>query len=217
MTRTRQCVARRLGRCRRGVLATSRGVLTLRRGLFSRLISCTNRFVTPLRLGTGVISRLSYFVSLTVATGRRRCVHPIISSAYIVSVHRKHRPIVRARVGINRACIPGSICLSASARRILVVAKPGVTKGSTLLQRATLVILLTRVKSVIPTRDTQVNLISGVFAHIKTDSGVSLNRSAFVIRVARTTDVLGGTANHDLVLFSRLNHNASACSNVSVT
>lgn len=118
---------------------------------------------------------------------------------------------------MNRGCVTGSMVLSDSARRVVVVANPGVTNGSTLLHRATLVALLTRVNSFIPTRDTRVNLISGVFAHMKTDSGVSINRSAFVMRVGRTTSVLGGISSQDLMLFSRLNHNASACSNVSVT
>lgn len=191
--------------------------MILRAGLCGRLIVTLTRFVPTVRVGTDRVTQLSYLLTFTGITGRGGCVHPIIRSDRIVSVERNHRPIVRGRLPMKRGCVTGSIFLSSRARRVVVVANPGVTNGSTLLHRATLVALLTRVNDFIPTRDTQVNVISGVFAHIKTDSGVSINRSAFVIRVGRTTGVLGGLSDHDLILFSRLKQKASACSNVSVT
>lgn len=214
---TRHCVARRLGRCRRGVLNTRSGVLILRARLCAGLMRTLARFVPRVRIGTGRVTQLSYLLSFTGITHRGGCVHPIVRSGSMLSVHRNHRPMVRGRLPVKRGCVTGGIVLSDDARRVVVVANPGVTNGSTLLHRATLVALLTRVNSFIPTRDTRVKLISGVFAHIKTDSGVSMNRSAFVIRVGRTTSVLGGISSQDLMLFSRLKHNASACSNVSVT
>lgn len=192
-------------------------MLSLRTHLFGRLILYLSRCVPPVRVGTGLVNHLSYLLSFTGITRDGHCVHPSIGSSRIVSVGTNHRPIVRGRLPVNRPCVTGSICLSSRGRRVVVVAKPGVTNGSTLLHRATLVALVTRVNYFIPTRYTHVKVISGVFAHIKTSSGVSIKRSAFVIRVGRTSSVLGGVSSHDLILFSRLKHKADACSNVSVT
>lgn len=189
----------------------------LRAHLCARLMRTLDRFVPTVRVGTGRVTHVSYLLSFTGMTGRGGCVHPIVRSGSMLSVHRKQRPMVRGRLPVKRGCVTGSILLSGTARRIVVVANPGVTNGSTLLERATLVALLTRVNSFIPTRDTRVKLMSGVFAQINTDSGVSMKRSAFVIRVGRTSSVLGGVSSQDLILFSRLKHKASACSKVSVT
>ncbi len=215
LTGTRQCVARRLGRLRTGILNTQSRTRTLRCRLLYRIERAITSRLMHVRAATATLTDLSILTSFTRITTADGCYHPRISVDNHVRVRGNHRPIIRGLSGTP--FIPGSAALSGKRGQITVVANPGVTNGSACVQRATLVMLVTRVNDFMPTSDTAVNVISDVFAHINTSSSLTTNRSAFVIRVDRITSVLQGTASGDLVIFSRVNHNASAFSNVDVT
>lgn len=216
LTGTRHCVAPRLGRLRSVVLNTRSGLCTLRCRLCDRIHRAVTKRIREVRRATGTITTLSTFDSLTLITRHGGCIHPGVGRGKVLSVGRNHRPIIR-QVVPGSVFVTGSACLSSGGREVSVVANPGVTNGSACVHRATLVTLVTRVKSFIPTRDTGVYLSSHVFAEIKTSSSLTSKRDAFVIRVARITGVLEGTASGDLLVLSRVKHKADAFSNLSVT
>lgn len=212
----RECVARRLGRLRNGVINTGSHSITLRCRIFYSIHRAVSHRARHVRGATGTLTILSALTDLTRTTTAGGCYYPRVSAGNIVSVGSNHRPIIRTVVG-NTPFIPGSAILSASSGHYVVVANPGVTNGSACVHRVTLVIVVTRVNSFIPTHSTSVNVISTIFAEINTTSSLTANHSAFVIRVDRISSVLGGTARGDLVVLSRVNENASAFSNVDVT
>ncbi len=212
---TRHFVARRLGRVRGHMLATGSGVIRIRCRVFSAVHGGATTRIVEFRGATSTVTELSALASLTGISDRGRCYQPLVGAGNIVRVARNERPIIRRILGTP--FISGSALLGVASSHYTVVANPGVTNGSACVHRITLVALVTRVKYFIPTGDTRVNIISTVFAHINTSSSLTSKRSAFVIRVDRITCVLGGTAGRDLLVLSRVNENASAFSNVSVT